>query len=167
MVTATTITTTAVVITTAAIVARNQPRSLLIRNTAKNANAWTLRISLVRSTPNVTKAKINVVRRTTKAMATATTKTTTVVASTTAAIVARNQPRSLLIRNTAKSASAWTLRISRPKKTTKKTTNPNVTQAKINVVRRNTKAMATATTKTTTVVASTTVAIVARKEGRL
>merc|ERR1712203_1197775 len=113
-----------------AIVARNQPRSLLIRNTARNANAWTLRISLVRSTPNVTKAKINVVRRTTKAMATATTKKTTVVASTTAAIVARNQPRSLLIRNTAKSASAWTLRISRPKKDDKKDDKPKCDTSK-------------------------------------
>merc|ERR1711939_1081079 len=108
MATATTKTTTAVATTTAAIVARNHSRSQLIRNTANNANAWTLRISLAARTPNVTQAKINVVRRNTKAMATATTKTTTAVATTTAAIVARNHSRSQLIRNTANNANAWT-----------------------------------------------------------
>merc|ERR1711934_767143 len=96
-------TTTAVAITTAAIVALNHSRSLLIRNTANNANAWTLRMG-ASLTPT---AKGVVVRRTTKAMATATTKTTTAVASTTAAIAARNHSRSLLLRNTAKNVNAW------------------------------------------------------------
>merc|ERR1711874_577435 len=79
---------------------------LLTRNTAKNANAWTLRISLANPTtkPNVTK---NVVMRNTKAMATATTKTTTAVVSTTAVIAARKHSRRQLTKNTAKSASAW------------------------------------------------------------
>merc|ERR1711939_545055 len=107
MATATTKTTTAVASTTAAIVARNHSGgSLSTRNTANNANAWTLRINMTRT------AKGLVVRRNTKAMATATTKTTTAVASTTAAIVTRNHSRSQLIRNTANNANAWTLRIS-------------------------------------------------------
>jgi len=69
MATATTTTTTVAVSTTAAIVARNPSRSLLSKNTAKNANAWTLKIKL---TPT---AKGVVGPQTTKAMATATTKT--------------------------------------------------------------------------------------------
>merc|ERR1712032_993230 len=101
MATATTKTTTAVASTTAAIVARNHSRSLLIRNTANNANAWTLRISLVPTAKGV------VVRRNTKAMATATTKTTTAVASTMAVIAARKHSRRQLTKNTAKSVSAW------------------------------------------------------------
>merc|ERR550537_858833 len=136
MATATTKTTTAVASTTAAIVARNHSGgSLLTRNTAKNANAWTRRISKVPTAKGV------VVMRNTKAMATATTKTTTAVATTTVAIAARNHWGRLLTRNTAKNANAWTLRISLANPTTK----PNVTK---NVVMRNTKAMATATTKT-------------------
>merc|ERR1712019_56367 len=148
MATATTKTTTAVATTTVAIVARNHWGRLLTRNTAKNANAWTRRISKVPT------AKGLVVRRNTKAMATATTKTTTAVATTTAAIVARNHWGRLLTRNTAKNASA---RIPKTEAAmaANPTTNPNVTK---NVVMRNTKAMATATTKTTTAVASTTVA---------
>jgi len=126
MATATTKTTTALASTTAAIVARNHSGgSLSTRNTANNANAWTRRISKVPTAKGV------VVRRNTRAMATATTKTTSAVATTTAAIVARNQPRSLLTRNTANNANAWTRRIS----LTNPPTNPNVTKAKINVVR--------------------------------
>merc|ERR1712032_1458991 len=125
MATATTKTTTAVAITTAAIVALNHSRSLLIRNTANNANAWTLRMG-ASLTPT---AKGVVVRRTTKAMATATTKTTTAVASTTAAIAARNHSRSLLLRNTANNASAW---IPKTEAKTMAATKTNVTRAKTN-----------------------------------
>merc|ERR1719182_1164918 len=100
-----------------------------------------------------------VVRRTTKAMATATTKTTTAVASTTAAIAARNHSRSLLLRNTANNASAW---IPKTEAKTMAATKTNVTRAKTNAVRQSTKAMATVTTKTTTVVAISTAVIAAR-----
>merc|ERR1719197_764956 len=100
--------------------------------------------------PNVTK---NVVMRNTKAMATATTKTTTAVATTTVAIAARNHWGRLLTRNTAKNASARIPKTEAKTMAANPTTNPNVTK---NVVMRNTKAMATATTKTTTVVAIST-----------
>merc|ERR1712187_319038 len=101
MATATTKTTTAVASTTVAIAARNHWGRLLTRNTANNANAWTLRISLVATAKGV------VVRRNTKAMATATMKTTTVVVIATAVIAARKHSRRQLTKNTAKSASAW------------------------------------------------------------
>merc|ERR1712226_842157 len=102
MATATTKTTTAVASTTAVIAARKHPRkSLLIRNTAKYANAWTLRPSLVATAKGV------VVRRATKAMETVTITTTTVVVITTAVIAARKHSRRQLTKNTAKSASAW------------------------------------------------------------
>merc|ERR1712032_1498384 len=88
MATATMRTTTAAAITTVAIAVKQQPKmEKLGQNSANNANAWTLRISLI-TAPNVTKAKINVVWQTTKAMATVTTKTITVVAITTAVIAA-------------------------------------------------------------------------------
>merc|ERR1712032_1519750 len=75
MATATMRTTTAAAITTVAIAVKQQPKmEKLGQNSANNANAWTLRISLI-TAPNVTKAKINVVWQTTKAMATVTTKT--------------------------------------------------------------------------------------------
>merc|ERR1712037_293355 len=86
--TATTRTTTAAAITTVAIAVKQQSKvEKLGQNSANNANAWTLRISLMRT---VTKAKINVVRLNTKAMATVTTKTTTVVANTTAVLLREN-----------------------------------------------------------------------------
>merc|ERR1711937_771953 len=71
------------------------------------------------------------------------------VAITTAAIVARNHWGRLSARNTAKNVNVWI--------------PPAVTKTKINVVCQSTKAMATVTTKTTTVVAISTAAIVARK----
>merc|ERR1712032_1222364 len=147
--TATTRTTTAAAITTVAIAVKQQSKvEKLGQNSANNANAWTLRISLMRT---VTKAKINVVRLNTKAIATVTTKTTTVVANTTAVIAALRMSS----KNTANNASV----LIPPRPT-------NVTQPKINVVRLNTKAMATVTTKTTTVVANTTAVIAARKHSR-
>merc|ERR1712032_1727598 len=107
MATATMRTTTAAAITTVAIAVKQQPKmEQLGQNSANNANAWTLRISLI-TAPNVTKAKINVVRQNSKAMETVTTKTTTVVAITTAVIAARKHSRRQLKKNTAKSASAW------------------------------------------------------------
>merc|ERR1719426_646061 len=146
MATATTRTITAAASGTVAIAAKQQSKvGKLGQNSANNANAWTLRISLMRT---VTKAKINVVRLNTKAMATVTTKTTTVVANTTAVIAALRMSS----KNTANNASV----LIPPRPT-------NVTQPKINVVRLNTKAMATVTTKTTTVVANTTAVIAARK----
>merc|ERR1719426_78806 len=105
MATATTRTITAAASGTVAIAAKQQSKvEKLGQNSANNANAWTLRISLMRT---VTKAKISVVRLNTKAMATVTTKTTTVVANTTAVIAARKHSRRLLAKNSAKSASAW------------------------------------------------------------
>jgi len=141
---ATTKTTTAVASTMVAIVARKHLGSPLIRNTAKNVNAWIL---MVKVTPTV---KGLVVRRTTKAMATATTTITTVAARTMVAIVARKHLGSLSARNTAKNANVWTRMVK---------LTPT---AKALVVRRTTKAMATATTTITIVVASTTEAIAAR-----
>merc|ERR1712032_856131 len=118
MATATMRTTTAAAITTVAIAVKQQPKmEKLGQNSANNANAWTLRISLI-TAPNVTKAKINVVWQTTKAMATVTTKTITVVAITTAVIAALR----LSSKNTAKNASVLI-----PPPT-------NVTKAKITVV---------------------------------
>jgi len=103
MATATTTTTTVAVSTTAAIVARNPSRSLLSKNTAKSANAWTLKIKV---TPI---AKGVVGPQTTKAMATATTKTTTVAVSTTVVIAAKKQTKTgrMLSKNTVNNASAW------------------------------------------------------------
>jgi len=148
--TATTRTTTAAAITTVAIAVKQQSKvEKLGQNSANNANAWTLRISLI-TAPNVTKAKINVVWQTTKAMATVTTKTITVVAITTAVIAALR----LSSKNSAKNASVLI-----PPPT-------NVTKAKIHVVRQNSKAMETVTTTTTTVVAITTAVIAARKHSR-
>merc|ERR1712037_638165 len=104
-------TTTAVASTTAVIAARkHQKTSLLLRNTAKNASVLiptTKKTTKKTTNPNVTQAKINVVRQTTKAMETVTTSTTTVVVLTTAVIAARKHSRRQLSKNTAKSACAW------------------------------------------------------------
>merc|ERR1719426_205134 len=88
--TATTRTTIADALGTEVTVVPSPIMASSIRSIARFANAWTLIIN------KMLIAKGVVVRRTTKAMATATTKTTTAVAGTTAAIVARNHSRGRL-----------------------------------------------------------------------
>merc|ERR1712146_268519 len=96
--------------TTEAIAARNRLGSLSTRNTAKNANVWTLRTSLAL---HVTQTQTSAGMQNTKAMAIATTTTTTVVARTTA-VTAALKHSNPLSKNTAKSASAWIRMANKP-----------------------------------------------------